>query len=608
MPVTMLKTHLYPTTYLLVLLTLIACSTSSRHDIRHLAVEEAQVSGAKLLRDDGRLQWDLWAYERDLDGMPLRDLNLLQGDRLSRQGQLELALDRYKAALGRRLSSPEERAAIMRIATTQLSLGRAKDSLETLGRYLSRNGGNVSRVDAPFGLVLGYAYGNAKVPEQSLAWFSRSYAMAGSNPILRDSVEQGIRQTLARVSEIEFEKTAKQWTDDETITRLFGVERKRRKDKAALVAVRVAPSEVVVQPNLQEPPIQTEDVAEKPIALVLLPLTGQYAQLGNATKKGMELALMDAHKGLIEFEFRDTGSDNTKATAGFEEAISSVKPTAVVGPLLSDAAVEVAEISRSKGIPIVHFSKREGISTGGGVFRLGLTTSSQMRSLIDAIHQSLPIHRVAIVYPNDQVGTDYANAFRKEATARGIEVVLEAPYMKGDDKALVAIAEQVDTLAPQAVFLPDAPSKAARFFSSIKPGVTIPLGIASWSNVAELKRSQAVLNNAIFVSPFLKDSKRPIVGKFIEAYKAQYGQEPDLLAAQGFDAATLALTALKRTADERVGFDSALLSIREYDGVTGRTEISSSGELERTYDTARFKDGVISSLVPTTESLSSASN
>ena len=58
---------------------------------------------------------------------------------------------------------------------------------------------------------------------------------------------------------------------------------------------------------------------------------------------------------------------------------------------------------------------------------------------------------------------------------------------------------------------------------------------------------------------------------------------PDFLAAQGFDAATLALQALKRAQSQQVTFSSALRGIDAYDGLTGRVYIGSDGELRRSF-------------------------
>ena len=88
-----------------------------------------------------------------------------------------------------------------------------------------------------------------------------------------------------------------------------------------------------------------------------------------------------------------------------------------------------------------------------------------------------------------------------------------------------------------------------------------------------------------------RSRRRSIVRKFVEVYRAKYGKQPDFLAAQGFDAATMVLAAAKREKQEQLSFVQAFRRIDVYDGLTGAISVTSSGEVQRSYSVVKFERG-----------------
>ncbi len=146
----------------------------------------------------------------------------------------------------------------------------------------------------------------------------------------------------------------------------------------------------------------------------------------------------------------------------------------------------------------------------------------------------------------------------------------------------------------QAVFFPDNLQAASRFFASFSETARAqiyPLGSVNWDNSVELQQSHSVLDGAIFVSPFFSRSERPEIQQFMNSYQAKYQLRPDFLAAQGFDAATIALEALRRSVKQEINVSDALTGIDLYDGLTGRVLVQPSGELQRTFTVLQLRQG-----------------
>ena len=73
------------------------------------------------------------------------------------------------------------------------------------------------------------------------------------------------------------------------------------------------------------------------------------------------------------------------------------------------------------------------------------------------------------------------------------------------------------------------------------------LGTDGWDNpkVVEIAGA-AALNNTFFSNHYSSQDSDPNVRKFIEAYKAEYKEEPSSMAALGYDAAMIVVDAIKR--------------------------------------------------------------
>lgn len=531
--------------------------------------------------------WELWPYHRDLDGRPITDRSIHEGDERHKEGRTAEALATYMRVPQKTLPPEERKALAYRVASTLLSAGRPQEALASLSRYFAASSVLVQDVDPRFSLLLGWGYAQSNDPEQALAWFSRAHVLSRKGSDIDMAARYGVELLLGSLPASRFETLVTVWRRDDFISRIAAEERRRRGQPGYR-----APEPLAVAPA-PDVPIPGERQAEPAVA-VLLPLSGNFGGLGKKTRNGVELALGDAAQSPVKFFFHDSSGDTAQATAQVRELIGSGNVSAILGPLLSDPAVAVSDVAREYGIPIVNLSKRDNLRTGSGVFRLGVTNASQVRSLLDTASGSLGLSRFAVVYPEDENGRQFAEGFRREAAARGLQILFESSYQKGDLNALVSIASQLETFDVDGIFFPDNLTNAARFFSSLSPAFKTkarPLGTANWDNQTELLNSRAALDRAVFVTPFFAGSARPLVRKFVEAYRAAYNEAPDFLAAQGFDAATLMIAALKRRQAEAVSFDQALASIDTYRGVTGEIRIDPSGEIVRHYLSVEFVDG-----------------
>jgi branched-chain amino acid transport system substrate-binding protein len=296
----------------------------------------------------------------------------------------------------------------------------------------------------------------------------------------------------------------------------------------------------------------------------------------------------------VVIETRDDAGDSVTAVTSVRELLTTTGASVVVGPLLTEAALQVADLMRAERRPLLTFAKSGYFAPGDGLYRLGPTAESQVDSLVDYIGTQFTFTRYGLVYPADAAGEEFAELFRARVQDLGLPLVHESTYQKADFSALFAIAQEAREKNLDAVFMPDSLSSAARFFSYLNVGggrVVRPLGTASWDNTAELQQSRAIMEGAIFVSPFFRASSEPDIAKFVASYRSRYGTEPDFLAAQGFDAGALVMEALRRAGALGVSFDEGLSRIGALEGLTGTIEIRPDGALRRQFRVVAFEQG-----------------
>ena len=547
-----------------------------------------------------KLPWESWNSEQDLQGNPLAEPAILRGDNYAQNGDYRRALTEYQSVKPAQLPSALAETLSLRIGSMYLALDQAQAALKVTSDYYKTRRLSVEQVDFAPSLFFGFAYGRIQNAEQSLAWFSRARLMAQADRARAPFVDSGLRMYLGSIPDDRLIGLETAWSSDSYINTQIAQERGRRLrsggQSTTYAANRPFWSSPLDTPQANTPGALIVPDSSGPLVIgAVLPLTGKYAAFGQSMQHGIDLAL-DAYRseptgGEARAAVRDSGATADQARAATIELVASEHASIILGPLLSELNAPVSEIASQNQIPLISFSKSSSFQGSFNIFRLGPTVESQVRSLLDECER-LGLKRYAIVYPTDDNGREFADSFRHRAALRSLQISSESPYTKGDSNALLAIAQQIEAAGEvEAVFLPDGIPAAAHFYSSLSSAARAKiklLGTASWDNQGELANSRTALDGAIFVSPFFSASPKPVISQFVKAYQAKYGKTPDFLAAQGFDAATMALSALVRGRGQGNGFSQAIFEIERYDGLTGSIHAVQDGELERTFSVVQL--------------------
>ena len=119
------------------------------------------------------------------------------------------------------------------------------------------------------------------------------------------------------------------------------------------------------------------------------------------------------------------------------------------------------------------------------------------------------------------------------------------------------------------------------------------MGGDAWDSpkLAELGGAQA-LNNTFFTNFYSVEDKNPVSNAFIEAYKKEYGQLPDSMAAMGYDAANLLVDAIKRAnSTDSAKIREALAATKNFKSVSGDMALNENHDAVRGVVIMEMKDG-----------------
>ncbi|HAG50789.1 MAG: hypothetical protein A2X87_03015 [Deltaproteobacteria bacterium GWC2_42_51] len=355
---------------------------------------------------------------------------------------------------------------------------------------------------------------------------------------------------------------------------------------------------------------------------VILPLSGKYSQFGEQALKGVLLAsdvfdlALKKNEGLnIEVVVRDTRDDPIASEKAVEELVNEVGVVAIIGPLLSVTATETVKKAQEVSVPLIALSQKIGVTgTGDYIFRNFLLPSEQTKAIASYAIDKLKYKKFAILYPSSPYGIELANLFKEEVKKGKGEILAEEQYREGqtyfgdeivrlfkiketekkEGRRRIKTYERAVTV--DALYIPD-------YFDTI--GLIVPhlayynvkdvklLGSNGWNSPKLIELAGKYVEGAIVVDGFFAGSRRENTIQFVYSFKNIYGAEPDILAAQAYDATKMIVEAIIGGFKERNEIRDRLASLKDFPGATGTIAFDKNRETAKGLFILTVKDGKI---------------
>ena len=293
--------------------------------------------------------------------------------------------------------------------------------------------------------------------------------------------------------------------------------------------------------------------AKRPLAAMLLPLSGEGADLGRSMAHAGGLAQpVEAGKnaGKSALLVFDTAGG---AAAAARAALKAGAPL-LLGPLYARDLAAVTDVAGE--VPILSFSN-DAAAARGRAYLMGITAGQAVEAVL-TYARSRGVRRVALIADASGWGTQAASAARQLASEIGIELTAATQANWRTDP--LADAVLVSGGGPQL-------SAAAREFTAA--GVQV---LATLQAAEAPSRSLAALDGAWLAAP---DPER--FADFARSFETKYGNMPGVIAGLAYDAVNIA-RALRRAGHvDRDG----LLAPAGFSGVTGNVRFARDGSASR---------------------------
>ena len=342
---------------------------------------------------------------------------------------------------------------------------------------------------------------------------------------------------------------------------------------------------------------------------VLAPLTGGVAEYGNAVNNGVVMFVeeLNAKGGIngkqVELVIYDEEGDPVKAVTGYNYLMDQ-EVVAIIGDVTTAPTVAVVAESQADGTPMITASATAKsvtcqLNDDGTVaavydnmFRSCFIDPFQGSKMAAFAKEQMGAGTAAILY---NTGSDYSvgltKAFEATAAEQGLEVVAVESYADGAVDFQSQLTNSA-AKAPDVLFVPDYYSVIALVAQQAQSaGVKATmLGADGWDSVLGVVTDAALLEGAYYCSGYSTEDTREEVQTFVANFKAKYDTDPDMFAAQGYDAAMIMAAAIEKAeaSGAKAGSDEYrqaiidALKATDMDCVTGHVTFNEYNNPEKT--------------------------
>ena len=338
-------------------------------------------------------------------------------------------------------------------------------------------------------------------------------------------------------------------------------------------------------------------------------LTGNTASYGTSAANGAKLAFkeINASGGVLGKQIKIISADNkgepSESANAMSKVISQDKVVAVTGFTVSSCGIAASAVAEANKIPFVAaatvnpkvtFDERTG-KVKDYTFRACFIDSFQGTVGANFALNGLKAGKTAIMTDSS---SDYSKGlteiFRSTYVKAGGKIVAEESYLQ-KDQDYKPILTKIKAQNPDLLYIPGYYEDVGKIIKQARElGMTIPvLGADAWDSpvLVEMGGAQP-LNNTYFTNFYSIEDRNPVSNAFVEAYKKEYGQTPDSMAAMGYDAAKLLVDAIKRAnSTDANKIKEALAATKNFSSVSGEMSLNDRHDAVRGVVIIELKDG-----------------
>lgn len=311
-------------------------------------------------------------------------------------------------------------------------------------------------------------------------------------------------------------------------------------------------------------------------------LTGNHAQYGSNAAKGFKLAVKEINDAggidgkKIKIVEADSKSEAAESVNAATKLISDDKVVAIVGPAVTANVIAESQVATDHKVPVVApAATNPDVTVENGtakpfIFRACFIDPQQGDTMAQFAAKDLNA-KTAVLYIDSS--SDYSKSlgkvFKETFEKEGGKVVMEEAFIAKDQDFKAALTK-IKTANADVIFVPAYYEEVGKIVKQARElGINAAiLGADGWDDVkvAEIAGKDA-LNNTFFCTHYFAGDED--AQAFIQAYKKEYNEDPNVFAALGYDAGKMLIEALKTAGNDSEKIREAIENLKDLKVGTG---------------------------------------
>ena len=321
---------------------------------------------------------------------------------------------------------------------------------------------------------------------------------------------------------------------------------------------------------------------------LVYPTTGRLASVGMEMGSGFELALEEINNSQLgntklKFITEDSQGNPEGAVAAFNKLIHQDGVPVILGPATSSATETAFPLAQQNRVVAISATAaaRDLSAIGDFVFRTILTTDVLITSGIKITQAKLGYQKAAIIYDEtDLFSADGAEVMKQALTANSIEVLTTETFQSGNTDFSAQLT-RINDLHPDVIFVSALPpDKPEILIQARQLGIPDSVNfIINTLTTTDVHAASDAAEGTIAFTSWVNTADTSGNQVFVQNYRATYGVEPDIWAAQSYASVYILAKAIADTQSaDPDAIRDALANITDFDTVLGKFSFNAVGD------------------------------
>jgi branched-chain amino acid transport system substrate-binding protein len=333
---------------------------------------------------------------------------------------------------------------------------------------------------------------------------------------------------------------------------------------------------------------------------VQLPQSGERARVGLMIRRAIEMAVEDVNRkgGIDGVSLVPVWEDSHDSADGAVEAVRRLigepRVVAIVGELFSPFALASRPAVEQAGIPYVIGGTSPRTTEGAQwTFRVAASDAVLADLLARYVAETLKLKKLAVLSSRIGVHNIRADLLAKALQERYGVVPMVRDSWKPDDRDFTSQLDKVKVATVEAIVALGETGEGAAFLKQAAALPSHPQVIAhrDFGVRSVLEDAGAAAEGILIVteySPALLDADRQ---SWAQAFQRRVGAEPNVIAAQHYDAIVLLAEAMRRSGTTRAQVKAGLEQLRGFRGVMADYTFGVGRNGVHRFQVVRIRDG-----------------